>query len=72
MHTVTFKAQKALKATTNGTVSLPLKSNGALDHVEQFDLTPVIGREFPHANLVEWLQSPNADELITELALTSM
>jgi len=50
----------------------PIRSTGALDQYESFDLTPVIGREFPHANLVEWLESPNADELLRELALISM
>lgn len=49
----------------------PLKLTGVLDHHEHFDLTPVIGREFPKVDLVEWLQAPNADELLTELAYTS-
>jgi thioester reductase-like protein len=48
-----------------------VKATGVLDQYESFDVTPVIGREFPHANLVEWLKSPNADELLRELALTS-
>ncbi|CAD6448073.1 eda14812-2813-4715-ac65-231640b670a7 [Sclerotinia trifoliorum] len=47
-----------------------LKSTGVLDQFESFDVTPVIGREFPNVNLVEWLQAPNADELLRELALT--
>lgn len=49
----------------------PLKPTGVLDHYEHFDLTPVIGREFPKVDLVDWLQAPNADELLTELAYTS-
>ena len=49
----------------------PLKANGSLDTYDKVDLTPVIGREFPKANLVEWLKAPNADELLTELAYTS-
>lgn len=49
-----------------------VKSTGVLDQFESFDVTPVIGREFPDVNLVEWLQAPNADELLRELALTSM
>ncbi|CRK42827.1 hypothetical protein BN1723_005436 [Verticillium longisporum] len=48
----------------------PLKQTGVLDSYESFDVTPVIGREFPKANLVEWLESPNADELIRDLAIT--
>ena len=49
-----------------------VKSTGTLDQYESFDVTPVIGREFPHANLVTWLKAPNSDELLRELALTSM
>jgi hypothetical protein len=57
---------------TGSTVQKPwLKSTGALDQYENFELTPIIGREYPTANLVEWLQAPNADELLKELALTS-
>ncbi|KAL2133533.1 hypothetical protein VTI74DRAFT_2219 [Chaetomium olivicolor] len=48
----------------------PLKLSGALDSYESFDVTPVIGREFPTANLVDWLNAPNADELIRDLAIT--
>lgn len=48
-----------------------VKSTGALDQFESFDVTPVIGREFPNVNLVEWLKAPNSDELLRELALTS-
>ncbi|EXJ89885.1 hypothetical protein A1O3_02952 [Capronia epimyces CBS 606.96] len=47
----------------------PLKASGALDKYASEDLTPVIGTEFPTANLVEWLQSPNADELLRDLAI---
>ena len=49
-----------------------VKSTGILDQYESFDVTPVIGREFPHADLVSWLRAPNSDELLRELALTSM
>ncbi|KAJ3544495.1 hypothetical protein NM208_g3024 [Fusarium decemcellulare] len=48
----------------------PLKLSGALKDYEHFDVTPAIGREFPKANLVEWLEAPNADELIRDLAIT--
>ncbi|KAF7192442.1 Alpha-ketoglutarate-dependent taurine dioxygenase, partial [Pseudocercospora fuligena] len=50
------------------TKARPIKPTGALNHIEQFDLTPVIGREFPTANLVDILNAPNADELLSELA----
>ena len=49
----------------------PLQLSGALDKYESFDTTPVIGREFPTANLVEWLESPDSDALIRDLAITS-
>lgn len=49
----------------------PLKLSGALKDVEHFDVTPAIGREFPKANLVEWLEALNSDELIRDLAITS-
>ena len=49
----------------------PLKLSGALDSFDSFDVTPVIGREFPTANLKEWLQAPNSDELLRDLAITS-
>jgi hypothetical protein len=50
----------------------PLKLSGALDHFESFDVTPVIGREFVGVNLAKWLKAPNSDELIRDLAITSM
>lgn len=49
----------------------PLKLSGALDSYKSFDVTPITGREFPEANLVEWLNAPNSDELIRDLAITS-
>ena len=48
-----------------------LKSTGVLDQFEHIELTPVIGREYPKADVAAWLQAPNSDELIKELALTS-
>jgi hypothetical protein len=49
-----------------------VKSTGILNQYEHIDLTPVIGREYPHVNLVSLLQAPNSEELLRELALTSM
>lgn len=43
-----------------------------MQDVENFDVTPVIGREFPTASLAEWLRAPNSDELLRDLAITSM
>ena len=48
-----------------------VKATGALDQFEHVELTPVIGREYPKADVAAWLQAPNSDELIKELALTS-
>lgn len=49
----------------------PIRAKGNLDSFESFDVTPIIGREFPKANLVEWLNAPNSDELLRDLAVTS-
>lgn len=57
---------------TSPKVKLPLEANGALDSYHYNDLTPCIGREFPTANLVEMMSAPNSNELLQELALTSM
>ena len=48
----------------------PLKLKGSLDKFDSFDVTPTIGREFPSANLKEWLRAPNSDELLRDLAVT--
>lgn len=48
-----------------------VKSTGVLDQFEHIELTTVIGREYPNADVAAWLQAPNSDELIKELALTS-
>ncbi|RAK95671.1 TauD/TfdA dioxygenase family protein [Aspergillus ibericus CBS 121593] len=48
----------------------PLKPTGALSSYPSFDVTPVIGREFTNANLKEWLEAPNSDDLLRDLAIT--
>lgn len=48
----------------------PLKPSGKLAGYESFEVTPIIGTEFPSAKLVEWLEAPNSDDLIRELAIT--
>ena len=63
------------------TLSVPLNSveapkralslSGALVNYESFDITPVIGKEFPKANVVEWMKDPKSDELLRDLAITS-
>jgi hypothetical protein len=49
----------------------PLELHGVLNDQEHFDITPIIGREYPSASLKEWLEAPNSDELIRDLAITS-
>lgn len=50
---------------------VPLRLKGVLNEFESFDTTPIIGTEFPKANLKEWLEAENADELLRDLAITS-
>ncbi|CAG8893368.1 unnamed protein product [Penicillium egyptiacum] len=49
---------------------VPLKLSGALGAFESFDVTPVIGREYPNANLKDILCAPNSDALLRDLAIT--
>lgn len=48
----------------------PLKLSGALNQYESFDVTPIIGTEFKNVNLVDWINAPNSDELLRDLAIT--
>ena len=50
----------------------PLKLSGVLDQFKSFDVTPVIGREYPDVDLAGWLKAPNSDELIRDLAITGL
>lgn len=58
------------KLELKGLERTPIKLSGALDAFESFDVTPVIGREFPNANLRDFLRAPNSDELLRDLAAT--
>lgn len=49
----------------------PLRYSGTLDQFKSEEITPVIGTEYPETNLVELLKSPNADELLRDLAVKS-
>lgn len=49
----------------------PQKLSGALDKYESFEVTPIIGTEFKNVDLTEWINAPNADELLRDLAITS-
>ncbi|RAO68195.1 uncharacterized protein BHQ10_004207 [Talaromyces amestolkiae] len=66
------------QANENGAASLrltapvktvPLKLSGALDGYAHKEITPVIGTEFPDANVADMLHAPNADELLRDLAV---
>ena len=57
--------------THHASPSPPLQLKGVLNQFKSFDVTPVIGKEFPEAKLAEWLRAPNSDELIRDLAITS-
>lgn len=51
----------------------PLKLSGALNHFKHEDTTPIIGREFIGVNIVDdLLNAENADELLRDVAITSM
>ncbi len=64
-------ARERLESTHHASPSPPLQLKGVLNEFKSFDVTPVIGREFPEAKLAEWLRAPNSNELIKDLAITS-
>lgn len=47
----------------------PLKYGGSLDQYEHFEVTPVIGREYPTLSIKDLLESPDADTLLRDLAI---
>jgi hypothetical protein len=75
MATTTIQASGSVSETvpieSTKTHKEPLRLQGVLDQYESFDVTPIIGQEFPRANLKEWLEAPNSDELLRDLAITS-
>ncbi|KAK8213424.1 hypothetical protein M8818_002724 [Zalaria obscura] len=58
-----------LKVSSTSSTREPLQYSGSLDQYESDDVTPSIGTEFPGANLVDFLNAPNADELLRDLAI---
>ena len=52
-----------------GLLRTPLKYSGTLDQYQSFDVTSVIGREFPTAQLSEILKD---DAKVRDLAITGM
>ena len=65
------EAKEIRESTHHPSHSPPLQLEGVLKEFKSFDVTPVIGKEFPEAKLAEWLRAPNSDELIRDLAITS-
>ncbi len=59
------EAQKA--AASSGYIREPLKYSGSLDEYKSFDVTPIIGREFPDVQLVDIL---NDEQKLRDLAIT--
>lgn len=59
-----------VEASTKTQYPKPLELKGVLNQFKSFEVTPVIGKEFPEANLLEWLRAPNSDELLRDLAIT--
>lgn len=48
----------------------PIKSSGSIDYLDYFDITPIIGREYPTAKLKNILYAPNMEQQIRDLAVT--
>ncbi|KAM0752382.1 taurine catabolism dioxygenase [Meredithblackwellia eburnea MCA 4105] len=48
---------------------IPLKPTGALNKFKSFEVTPVIGREYPEVQLRDLLNAKDSDELLRELAI---
>ena len=47
----------------------PLQLSGILDKYKHFEVTPVIGREFPELQIRDLLKAENSDDLLRELAI---
>lgn len=57
---------------TKSSKKVGLELTGSLEKFAWDDVTPVIGREFAEANIVDdILNQPNADQLLRDLAITS-
>ena len=60
---------------TNGTskpfVRTPLQYSGSLDGFKWFDVTTIIGREYPDIQLTDLMKADNSDQLLRDLAITS-
>lgn len=62
---------KAVSPVKSGMIKEPLKVSGALPP-DYFDVTSIIGREYPTLQLTELMNSPRRDEYVRDLAITGM
>jgi hypothetical protein len=60
-----------LKTTSKISRKEPLKASGALSS-NYFDVTSIIGREYPDVQISELMNSSRRDEYIRDLAITGM
>lgn len=72
IHRLKIEAQHVVagKTVSAKLIKEPMQLPGALDNFESFNPTPAIGKEFPEADLAQWLEVPTADNLIRNLAVT--
>lgn len=70
--TPSFEAgSEAVAPVKSGIIKEPLKVSGALPP-DYFDVTSIIGREYPTVQLSGLMSSPTRDEYIKDLAITGM
>lgn len=50
----------------------PMRQSGSLDEFERVDLTPILGTEFRHVDVADWLTRVDSDRLLRDLAILSM
>jgi hypothetical protein len=55
--------------TTQDWIIEPLKYSGSLDHLEYFEVTPIIGREYTKAKVRDILYAENAEQQIRDMAI---
>jgi hypothetical protein len=65
-HTIPEIKKSAFGLTQSASYPTPLQYSGTLDHYESFDVTSVIGREFPKLQLSEILKD---DAKVRDLAI---
>ena len=66
----TFPNGNVNSDTERSQLDKPMTLNGHLEPYRSFKVTPVIGTEFPDANIAEWLRAEQSDELLRDLAVT--